>query len=79
MGLGKVQVMKNKSVVVGKGENGKGGDYSCNTGQGLFAQADNFFVFFSVPLPTTCFFTLISLMAQISANLDSICLSPSLL
>lgn len=42
MGLGKVQVMKNKSVVVGKGENGKGGDYSCNTGKGLFAQAHNF-------------------------------------
>lgn len=42
MGLGKVQVMKNKSVVLGKGENRKGGDYSCNTGKGLFAQADNF-------------------------------------
>lgn len=41
MGLGKVQVMKN-SVVVGKGKNGKGGDYSCNFGKGLFAQADNF-------------------------------------
>lgn len=55
MGLGKVQVMKNKSVVVGKGEKGKGGDYSCNTGQGLFAQADNFLYFFQCLCPQHVF------------------------
>lgn len=43
MGLKKMQVMKNKDVVVGKGAmGGGGGDCRHNTGEELFVQTDNF-------------------------------------
>lgn len=43
IGLGKTQVMKNKDVVVGRGETGGGGgDCRRNTGEELFVQTDNF-------------------------------------
>lgn len=43
MGLGKTQVMKNKDVVIGRGEmGGVDGDCRHDTGEELFVQTDNF-------------------------------------
>lgn len=47
MGLGKTQVMKNKDVVVRRGEMvGGGGEYRRNSGDEFFVQTDNFFSIF---------------------------------